>query len=97
MTQRTFTTPDGRLRVDFNEFPMRMSHIVCNPRVIFVPTGEVVLDLFDTLWDGSGDDWLYGDAGDDTLYDVSGPGNDHANGGTGYDLCWAEVKSQCEN
>jgi hypothetical protein len=53
MTQRTFTTPDGRLRVDFNEFPMRMSHIVCNPRVIFVPTGEVVLDLFDTLWDGS--------------------------------------------
>jgi hypothetical protein len=46
------TSPDGRLRIEFHSFPMRMSHEVWNPRVIHVPTGKVLLDHWDTLVDG---------------------------------------------
>lgn len=47
------TTPDGTLRVEFASVEMRMSHTVNNPRVLHVPTGRIVFDRFDTLWDGS--------------------------------------------
>lgn len=47
----TFCSPDGIFRVEFQEFEMRMSHLVCNPRVTHVPSGRVVLDLWGTMWD----------------------------------------------
>ncbi|MEZ6232921.1 MAG: hypothetical protein R3B68_01915 [Phycisphaerales bacterium] len=46
-------SPDGTIRVDLLEFEMRMSHWVANPVVTHVPTGDVLLDLDQTMWDAS--------------------------------------------
>jgi hypothetical protein len=47
-----YLTPDGVFRIEFQSFEMRMSHWVCNPRVIHRPSGEILLDCFDTMDDG---------------------------------------------
>lgn len=49
----TFHSPDGRFRVDFISFEMRMSHTVYNPRVTHLPSGEIILDRFNSMDDGT--------------------------------------------
>ncbi len=48
-----FTTPDGVFRIDWMEFEMRMSHWVCNPRLTHLPSGQVIVDYFDSMVDGA--------------------------------------------
>ncbi len=49
---RDIISPDGLLQFEFDEFEMRMSHWVCNPRITEVKSGKVLLDLWGTQWDG---------------------------------------------
>jgi hypothetical protein len=48
----TLISPDGSLKVEFSSFEMRMSHTVCNPRITYIPTGEVLLDFWGSMLDG---------------------------------------------
>lgn len=45
-------SPDGLLKIEFDEFEMRASHWVCNPRITDIKNGKVLLDLWGTQWDG---------------------------------------------
>lgn len=46
-------SPDGSLRVEFEESEYRMSHWVRSPRITDAAGREVLLDLWGgTLWDG---------------------------------------------
>jgi hypothetical protein len=47
------TSPDGTLRVEFAVETGRMSHEIYSPRVVSVPGGEVLADLWGTQWDAS--------------------------------------------
>jgi hypothetical protein len=47
------TSPDGTLRVEFDVETGRMSHEINSPRVVSVPEGEVLADLWGTQWDAS--------------------------------------------
>lgn len=47
-----FVTPDGIFRIEFQAFEMRMSHWVCNPKLIHLPSGQVLLNCWDTMEDG---------------------------------------------
>ena len=47
------TSPDGTLRVEFDVETGRMSHEIYSPRVVSVPGGEVLVDLWGTQWDAS--------------------------------------------
>lgn len=48
-----FLTPDGIFRIQFMRFEMRMSHWVNNPRLTHIPSGEVLLDCWNTMDDAS--------------------------------------------
>jgi hypothetical protein len=47
------TSPDGTIRVEFDVETGRMSHEIYNPRVVLLPDGEVLADLWGTQWDAS--------------------------------------------
>lgn len=47
------TSPDGTLRVEFDVGTGRMSHEIYSPRVVSLPGGEVLVDLWGTQWDAS--------------------------------------------
>jgi hypothetical protein len=47
------TSPDGMIRVAFDVSTGRMSHEIYSPRVVRLPEGEVLLDLWGTMWDAS--------------------------------------------
>jgi hypothetical protein len=48
-------SPDGTIRVEIEAAEWGNSHWVYSPRVIDVPTGRVVLDLWGTDWDATVD------------------------------------------
>ena len=55
-------SPDGSLRVEFEENEYRMSHWVRSPRITDTESGEVLLDLWGgTMWDG---EVSFGDGGE---------------------------------
>jgi hypothetical protein len=56
----SYESPDGLFRVDLAMFEMRMSHWVMNPRVTHVPSGQVLLDLWGSLWDGTPEQTAHG-------------------------------------
>lgn len=47
------TSPDGTLKVEFDVQTGRMSHEICSPRVVSLPDGEVLVNLWGTQWDAS--------------------------------------------
>ena len=47
------TSPDGTLRVEYAVETGRMSHEIYSPRVVSLPGGEVLADLWGTQWDAS--------------------------------------------
>ncbi|HEX8421828.1 MAG TPA: hypothetical protein VF634_00355 [Pyrinomonadaceae bacterium] len=47
------TSPDGTLRVEFDVQTGRMSHEIYSPRVVSLPDGEPLVDLWGTQWDAS--------------------------------------------
>lgn len=49
----TRLAPDGLVRVELESVEWRNSHWVQSPRVIDVPNGRVVLDLWNTDWDAT--------------------------------------------
>lgn len=52
-TSNDVISPDGSLRVEFEENEYAMSHWVRSPRITDAESGEILLDLWGgTLWDG---------------------------------------------
>ena len=49
---RPTLSPDGRTKVEWGYSQGRMSHEIWAPRITDAETGEVVLDLWDGMWDG---------------------------------------------
>ncbi|HZG51855.1 MAG TPA: hypothetical protein VEZ40_06955 [Pyrinomonadaceae bacterium] len=47
------TSPDGTIRVEFDVETGRMSHEIQRPRVLSLPGGEALVDLWGTQWDAS--------------------------------------------
>ena len=45
-------SPDGTVRVEWEEFDGRMSHVICSPVVKWVATGEEIL-FMGSDWDGA--------------------------------------------
>ena len=45
-------SPDGTVRIEWEEFDGRMSHVICSPVVKWVATGEEILFL-GSDWDGA--------------------------------------------
>src|SRR5436305_1423134 len=55
-------SPDGSLRIEYEETDYAMSHWVRSPRITEIRSGEVLLDLWGgTRWDGS---VRFGDTGE---------------------------------
>jgi hypothetical protein len=46
-------SPDGSVRILWDEQEARMSHWILSPRVLDVETGETLLDLWGTSWDAA--------------------------------------------
>ena len=46
-------SPDGRFRVEYDWVQRRAHHWVRSPRIVDLDSGEVLLDLWGTLWDGA--------------------------------------------
>ncbi|MHB2017192.1 MAG: hypothetical protein ACYCW6_09630 [Candidatus Xenobia bacterium] len=53
MMGESVLSPDGTVRVDFVQCEMRPTQWLQCPVVVHVPSGEVLLDLSDTLWDAA--------------------------------------------
>lgn len=49
---RDITSPNGQYKVKFDEREMRMSHWVCCPRITDIKNDKILLDLWNTQWDG---------------------------------------------
>ncbi len=47
------TSPDGTIRVEFEVSTGLMSHEIYSPRVLSLPSGEVLADLWGMQWDAS--------------------------------------------
>lgn len=47
------TSPDGAIKVEFEMNTGRMSHEIRSPRVVALPGGDVLADLWGTQWDAS--------------------------------------------
>jgi hypothetical protein len=47
------TSPDGTIRVEFDVSTGLMSHEIYSPRILALPGGEVLADLWGTQWDAS--------------------------------------------
>jgi hypothetical protein len=45
-------SPDGTVRIEWEEFDGRMSHVICSPVVKWAATGEVIL-FMGSDWDGA--------------------------------------------
>jgi len=59
------TSPDETIRVEFEISTGLMSHEIYSPRVVKLPGGEVLADLWGTQWDASAN---FAEAGTVTLY-----------------------------
>lgn len=57
--ERPTLSPDGKTRIEWGYSQGRMSHEIWAPRITDAETGEVVLDLWDGMWDGWVE-WLEG-------------------------------------
>ena len=49
------TSPDGTIKVEFDVSTGLMSHEIYSPRVVALPGGEVLADLWGTQWDATAD------------------------------------------
>lgn len=56
----TKTSPDGRVRIDFDPTEMRMSHWINRPTITDLTSGRVIVSLGDGMWDAE-EQW--GEAG----------------------------------